>query len=147
MEKIATDTFSFERIRQNGFVYVDKTAILKLLADGSLGSQFFIKPLLGHLGKPDVCEIRDALKEFYSVIKTCEGLQRFAFITGVSKVSKVSIFSVLNNLNEFSMGARVGTLFGYTHVRGVLDEPRERRNPLKRPETVSVAEFGCRNLD
>ena len=27
------------------------------------------KPLLGHLGKPDVCEIRDALKDFYSVIK------------------------------------------------------------------------------
>ena len=42
MEKIATDTYSFERIRQNGFVYVDKTAILKLLADGSLGSQFFV---------------------------------------------------------------------------------------------------------
>ena len=42
MEKIATDTFSFERIRQNGFVYVDKTAILKTLADGSLGSQFFV---------------------------------------------------------------------------------------------------------
>ena len=42
MEKIATDTFSFERIRQNGFVYVDKTAILRRLADGSLGSQFFV---------------------------------------------------------------------------------------------------------
>ena len=227
MEKIATDTFSFERIRQNGFVYVDKTAILKTLADGSLGSQFFVarprrfgkslaistlqclfegrrdlfkglaiepewdwsktypvlkldmgscvgdnqqelkdlmrsmlrreavrldvpppegatpgdafmqlctdlsaraadgkfvllvdeydKPLLGHLGKPDVDEIRDALKAFYSVIKTNEGMQRFAFITGVSKFSKVSIFSDLNNLNEFSMDARVGTLFGYTH--------------------------------
>ena len=42
MEKIATDTFSFERIRQEGCVYVDKTAILKPLVDGSLGSQFFI---------------------------------------------------------------------------------------------------------
>ena len=238
MEKIATDTYSFADIRQGGFVYVDKTAILKTLAEGSLGKQFFVarprrfgkslaistlqclfegrrdlfrglaiepdwdwsktypvlkldmgscqassvddlwrkvntmlrfeaerigvplredeppsgrfqflmkdmiaaadrkakekdpaasvdkmvllvdeydKPLLGHLGKPDVCEIRDALKAFYSVIKTCEGLQRFAFITGVSKFSKVSIFSDLNNLNEFSMDPRVGTLFGYTH--------------------------------
>ena len=238
MEKIATDTYSFERIRQGGFVYVDKTAILKTLADGRIGTQFFVarprrfgkslaistlqclfegrrdlfkglaiepdwdwsktypvlkldmgscqassvddlwrnintmlraeaerlgvplredetpsgklqflmrdmiaaadrkakerdagasvnkmvllvdeydKPLLGHLGKPDVCEIRDALKAFYSVIKTCEGMQRFAFLTGVSKFSKVSIFSDLNNLNEFSMDARVGTLFGYTH--------------------------------
>ncbi len=239
MEKIATDTYSFADIRQGGFVYVDKTAILKTLADGSLGKQFFVarprrfgkslavstlqclfegrrdlfrglaiepdwdwsktypvlkldmgscqgktlsevkeriglmllkeserlkvplrggndisnqfnllltdianrnvgadgkpdpasgrdgrvvllvdeydKPLLGHLGKPNVNEIRDTLKSFYSVIKTCEGLQRFAFITGVSKFSKVSIFSDLNNLNEFSMDARVATLFGYTH--------------------------------
>ena len=226
MEKIATDTYSFERIREGGSVYVDKTAILKTLADGSLGTQFFVarprrfgkslaistlqclfegrrelfkglaiepewdwsktypilkldmgscqaasvadlwrkidtllesesrrlktplhgadasarfrfmiedlsaanpdgkmvllvdeydKPLLGHLGKSDVNDIRDALKEFYSVIKTCEGYQRFAFITGVSKFSKVSIFSDLNNLNEFSMDARVATLFGYTH--------------------------------
>ena len=226
MERIATDTYSFERIREGGFVYVDKTAILKTLADGSLGTQFFVarprrfgkslaistlqclfegrrelfkglaiepewdwsktypvlkldmgscqaasvkdlwrkidtllesesrrlktplhgedasarfrfmiedlaasnpdrkmvlladeydKPLLGHLGREDVNDIRDALKEFYSVIKTCEGYQRFAFITGVSKFSKVSIFSDLNNLNEFSMDARVALLFGYTH--------------------------------
>ena len=238
MEKIATDTYSFERVREGGFVYVDKTAILKTFADGSLGSQFFVarprrfgkslavstlqclfegrrdlfrglaiepdwdwsktypvlkldmadcqadsaaelkeaiasllrseaarlgvsvregeplagrfkflmmdiiaaadrkakerdagasvdqlvllvdeydKPLLGHLGKPDVDEIRNVLKSFYGVIKTCEGLQRFAFITGVSKFSKVSIFSDLNNLNEFTMDARVATLFGYTY--------------------------------
>ena len=227
MERIATDTYSFADIRNGGFVYVDKTAILKTLADGTLGKQFFVarprrfgkslaistlqclfegrrelfkglaiepewdwsktypvlrldmgscqaasvpelwtkintmlkaeserlgvplrsdepatgkfrflmsdmiaasncdkmvllvdeydKPLLGHLGRSDVNDIRDALKEFYSVIKTCEGYQRFAFITGVSKFSKVSIFSDLNNLNEFSMDARVATLFGYTH--------------------------------
>jgi len=73
------------------------------------------KPLLGHLGKSDVNEIRDVLKAFYSVIKTCEGLQRFALITGVSKFSKVSIFSDLNNLNEYSIDALVAQLFGYTH--------------------------------
>ena len=37
MEKIATDTYSFADIREGGFVYVDKTAILKTLADGSIG--------------------------------------------------------------------------------------------------------------
>ncbi len=42
MEKIATDTYSFKRIREGGFVYVDKTAILKPLADGSTGTQFFV---------------------------------------------------------------------------------------------------------
>ncbi|MDO5318034.1 MAG: AAA family ATPase [bacterium] len=227
MEKIATDTYSFECLRQGGYVYVDKTDILLSLVDGSFGKQFFIarprrfgksltvstlqclfegrrdlfqglaiepkwdwsktwpvlhldmgscqaedvdtlrgrihtmllkeaarnkvalvndpdvsnqfnlliselaarsddgrmvllvdeydKPLLGHLGQVDVVEFQRELKAFYSVIKTCEGQQRFAFITGVSKFSKVSIFSDLNNLNEFSMDARVAELFGYTH--------------------------------
>ncbi|MBQ3341233.1 MAG: ATP-binding protein [Kiritimatiellae bacterium] len=73
------------------------------------------KPILGHLMKPDVTEFRDALKAFYSVIKTLESKQRFAFITGVSKFSKVSIFSDLNNLNDWTMDARSATLFGYTH--------------------------------
>ena len=73
------------------------------------------KPLLGHLMKPDVAEFRDALKAFYSVIKTLESKQRFAFITGVSKFSKVSIFSDLNNLKDWTMHPRAATLFGYTH--------------------------------
>ena len=73
------------------------------------------KPMLGHLMKPDVTEFRDVLKSFYSVIKTLESKQRFAFITGVSKFSKVSIFSDLNNLNDWTMDARAATLFGYTH--------------------------------
>ena len=227
MEKIATDTYSFERIREERFVYVDKTAALKSLADGSIGAQFFIarprrfgkslmistlkclfegrrelfkglaiepewdwskkwpvlhldmgscqaadidkfeentslmlrsecnrngvhydatlrcagnfrliieqlaekspdgkmvllideydKPLLGQLGKPEVLKFRDALKEFYSVVKTLEGKQRFAMITGVSKFSKVSIFSDLNNLIDVTMDLPQATLLGYTH--------------------------------
>ncbi len=73
------------------------------------------KPILGHLMKDDVVEFRDALKAFYSVIKTLESKQRFTFITGVSKFSKVSIFSDLNNLNDLTMDASFATLFGYTH--------------------------------
>ena len=73
------------------------------------------KPLLGHLMKADVTKFRDTLKAFYSVIKTQERKQRFAFITGVSKFSKFSIFSDLNNLNDWTMDANAATLFGYTH--------------------------------
>ena len=227
MEKPATDTYTLEKLRGGGFTYVDKTSTLKLLADGSRGSQFFIarprrfgkslaistlkclfegkrelfeglaieptwdwskkwpvihldmgsaqtatvpelkaiwrdmlsnecarngipfrdselpsiafsntindlaaksddgqvvvlideydKPLLGHLMTPQVTEFKDALKAFYSVLKTLEGKQRFLFITGVSKFSKVSIFSDLNNLKDYTLEAVVGTLFGYTH--------------------------------
>ena len=73
------------------------------------------KPLLGHLMTPQVTEFKNALKAFYSVLKTLEGKQRFLFITGVSKFSKVSIFSDLNNLKDYTLESVVATLFGYTH--------------------------------
>ena len=215
MEKLATDTYKFEKLINNGFTYVDKTDRLLPLVDMSIGFQFFVarprrfgksltvstlqalfegrrelfkglyieprwdweqkwpvlhldlatvqpdrvedlavalnsqleseakrngvslragklasitfknliedlaaksadgqmvllideydKPLLKKLNTPDVIPFRDALKELYSVIKALEGVQRFAFITGISKFSKVSIFSDLNNLNDMTM--------------------------------------------
>ena len=227
MEKAATDIYTFGNLRKGSYSYVDKTAILKKLADDSRGRQFFIarprrfgkslavstlkclfegkrdlfeglaiepvwdwsrkwpvlhidmgsaqsatvselkviwrdilsnecarngipfrdsevpsialsntindlaaesddgqvvvlvdeydKPLLGHLMTPQVTEFKEALKAFYSVLKTLEGKQRFLFITGVSKFSKVSIFSDLNNLDDITLDASVATLFGYTH--------------------------------
>ena len=42
MEKAATDIYTFEKLRAMQFTYIDKTAILKQLADGSRGTQFFI---------------------------------------------------------------------------------------------------------
>ena len=72
------------------------------------------KPLLAKLGTAEVTVFKNALKEFYSVIKTQERSQRFALITGVSKFSKVSIFSDLNNLTDLTMDARAATLLGYT---------------------------------
>ena len=82
------------------------------------------KPLLGALGTPKVTEVKNVLKAFYSVVKTMEGLQRFALLTGVSKFSKVSVFSDLNNLTDLTMDARAATLLGYTHeeVRKYFDE-------------------------
>ena len=227
MEKAATDIYTFENLRKGGYTYVDKTAILKQLADDSRGRQFFIarprrfgksltvstlkclfdgrrdlfqglaieplwdwsqkwpvlhldmgsaqtetvaelkrkwrsmlrnecdrngilfrddelpaiafentindlaatsddgqivllvdeydKPLLGKIGTPAVTEFKNALKAFYSVIKTYEGKQRFSFITGVSKFSKVSIFSDLNNLKDYTLHPVAAALFGFTH--------------------------------
>ena len=227
MEKPATDIYTFKKLREGGYTYVDKTDLILPLVDNSIGSQFFIarprrfgksllvstlqclfegrrelfeglkiepkwdwskkwpvlhldmgdcqavsveefwskvetvlakeaerlgvalrsdetpsgkfmflisdlaaksddgqmvllvdeydKPLLGHLAKPDVTAFRDALKSFYSTIKTSEGLQRFTFLTGVSKFSKVSVFSDLNNLKDRTMSPKEATLLGYTH--------------------------------
>ncbi len=94
--------------------------LVKALAEKSSEGKVVIlideydKPLLGHLGKSEALGFRDVLKSFYSVIKTTEAMQRFAFITGVSKFSKVSIFSDLNNLTDLTMSARAASLLGYT---------------------------------
>ena len=42
LERIATDTYDFERIRTTGLTYVDKTAILYPLVEGNIGRQFFL---------------------------------------------------------------------------------------------------------
>ncbi len=42
MEKIATDTYDFERIRKVGLTYVDKTDRIYPLVEGSSGFQFFL---------------------------------------------------------------------------------------------------------
>ena len=97
------------------------TRLCEALAAKSPHKQFVMlvdeydKPLLGTLNTPEVIKFRDALKSFYSVIKTKESLMRFTFITGISKFSKVSIFSDLNNLIDISMSAQFATLLGYTH--------------------------------
>ena len=42
MEKIATDIYSFRELREKGFTYVDKTALILPLCDLSIGKQFFL---------------------------------------------------------------------------------------------------------
>ena len=97
------------------------TRLCEALAAKSPHKQFVMlvdeydKPLLGTLNTPEVIKFRDALKSFYSVVKTKESLMRFTFITGISKFSKVSIFSDLNNLVDISADEQFATLLGYTH--------------------------------
>ena len=42
MEKPATDIYTFKKLREGGFTYVDKTGLILPLVDGSIGSQFFL---------------------------------------------------------------------------------------------------------
>jgi len=73
------------------------------------------KPILDNIENPDLAkEIREGLKNFYSVIKDCDRYLKFVFITGISKFSKVSLFSVLNNLKDITLDTRYATICGYT---------------------------------
>ncbi len=73
------------------------------------------KPILDNIEKKETArEIRDELRDFYSVIKDSDAYIKFVFITGVSKFSKVSLFSGLNNLNDITINPRYATICGYT---------------------------------
>lgn len=75
------------------------------------------KPILDNITAPDVArEMRDGLRNFYSVIKATDADLRFAFLTGVSKFSKVSLFSGLNNLIDISVAPHYSALCGYTEA-------------------------------
>jgi hypothetical protein len=75
------------------------------------------KPILDNITRPEAArEIRDGLRNLYSVIKDSDAHIRFAFLTGVSKFSKVSLFSGLNNLKDITIDARYSAICGYTEA-------------------------------
>ena len=86
------------------------------------------KPILDNVTDKELSkEIRDRLKNIYSVIKDSDQYVKFAFLTGVSKFSRVSLFSGLNNLEDISLDERYATICGYTH-KDVEIQFKERLN-------------------
>ncbi|MBK6998553.1 MAG: ATP-binding protein [Rhodoferax sp.] len=59
-------------------------------------------------------QVRETLKDLYSVIKDSDAYVRFALLTGVSKFSKVSLFSGLNNLTDLTLDPNYSSICGYT---------------------------------
>ena len=75
------------------------------------------KPILDNIEDTEIArQMREELKNFYSVIKGADEYLRFAFLTGVSKFSKVSLFSGLNNLNDITVDRNYATICGYTQA-------------------------------
>ncbi len=73
------------------------------------------KPILDNITEPEIArQMRDGLRNLYSVIKDEDSHIRFALLTGVSKFSKVSLFSGLNNLKDITVDARYSDICGYT---------------------------------
>ena len=71
------------------------------------------KPIIDYLDDvPQAERNRDALKQFYSVIKGSDPYLELVFITGVSAFSKVSIFSDLNNLENITLSPFANDLVG-----------------------------------
>ena len=65
--------------------------------------------------------IRTVMRNFYAPIKSCDGLLRFVFITGITKFSQLSIFSELNNILNVSMLPDFAALCGITEEEMVTE--------------------------
>nr|MCU0780758.1 AAA family ATPase [Akkermansiaceae bacterium] len=75
------------------------------------------KPILDNISEPEVAaQMREGLKDLYSVLKGADPHLRFVFVTGVSKFSKVSLFSGLNNLVDITLDPQTSALCGYTET-------------------------------
>lgn len=73
------------------------------------------KPILDNITDGAVAlEMRNSLKDLYSVIKDSDENIKFAFLTGVSKFSKMNLFSGLNNLRDITLSTEYATICGYT---------------------------------
>jgi hypothetical protein len=73
------------------------------------------KPILDQIEKPELsAEIREGLKNIYSVMKGMDEYIQFIFMTGVTKFSKVSIFSGINQLKDITLSKAYSTICGYT---------------------------------
>jgi hypothetical protein len=96
-------------------------------------------PLTGTLNMRDVhVELRNALKEFYGVLKSYDAYLRFILLTGVSKFSQVSIFSELNQITDLTLDPR------YADICGLTQEEFEANFG---PEIDSVLEKNGRNRE
>ena len=73
------------------------------------------KPILDNLSDVKKAEeMREILRSFYTVLKSCDEYLRFVFITGISKFSKMGVFSAMNNLQDISSSHKYSDIAGYT---------------------------------
>lgn len=72
-------------------------------------------PILKYIENKDIArKVRDVLKNFYTVIKSQNALERFVFVTGVTKFSHTSMFSGMNQLVDLTMQPKAAEIVGYT---------------------------------
>ncbi|MFM7559736.1 AAA family ATPase, partial [Cylindrospermopsis raciborskii] len=75
------------------------------------------KPILDNIDNPNIAaEMREGLKNFYSVLKSQDSNLQFVFMTGVTKFSKVSLFSGINQLTDITIDNQYSSICGYTET-------------------------------
>jgi hypothetical protein len=121
-ELLHTNASSYQiQLQQSTISGKFKELITQLYTKHELGVVILIdeydKPILDNIDNPDVAiQMRERLKDLYSVIKDCDQYIKLVFLTGVSKFSKVNLFSGLNNLNDITLDAKYADICGYTQT-------------------------------
>jgi hypothetical protein len=73
-------------------------------------------PVTDHLFALNFKEIKNAVHNFYRVMKGSDKYIHFIFITGVSKFSGLSVFSALNNPDDITLDKKYASICGYTQT-------------------------------
>ncbi|SLM31180.1 conserved hypothetical protein [Desulfamplus magnetovallimortis] len=74
------------------------------------------KPILDNIENSAItADMREGLKNLYSVLKGQDAHLQFVFMTGVTKFSKVTLFSGVNQLTDITLNENFSTICGYTH--------------------------------
>ncbi|MBQ7607624.1 MAG: AAA family ATPase [Desulfovibrionaceae bacterium] len=106
--KLKYDTFDLRLENLLGQVYKKYGEIVVLIDE-------YDKAILDAI--PDVelaKKVREILRSFYIVFKSCDEYLNFILITGISKFSKTGVFSVMNNLEDISFDEDYGNILGYS---------------------------------
>ncbi len=75
------------------------------------------RPILDHIEDLEFAKrIREALKGFYTILKSMDRYVKFLLLTGVTRFSRAGIFSGLNNLKDISLDPRFGNIVGITQA-------------------------------
>ncbi|MGC8453559.1 MAG: AAA family ATPase, partial [Cylindrospermopsis raciborskii] len=75
------------------------------------------KPILDNIDNPNIAaEMREGLKNLYSVLKGQDANLQFVFMTGATKFSKVSLFSGVNQLTDITIDTQYSSICGYTET-------------------------------
>jgi hypothetical protein len=107
---------SYEQSTSNRFAYLLQKIYEKTNTPIVVLVDEYDKPILDNIDdKALALQMREELKNLYSVIKDNDAVLKFVFFTGVSKFSKVSLFSGLNNLDNISLDPQYADICGYTH--------------------------------
>ncbi|MDI6794278.1 MAG: AAA family ATPase, partial [bacterium] len=106
IDQTSTNNYFEELITKTSEKYGERAVILVDEYD---------KPILDNIEEPEIAQqMREELKNLYSVLKSVDADIKFVMLTGVSKFSKVSLFSGLNNLRDITLDERFATICGYT---------------------------------